>query len=145
MRLRLYESAITSRSVFLRKICGPATFEFCNKIGPQRRETMSALMSAFEGSSGLPERTCTDLSIHGRRARSEPSHSEVHKLRPHTSSQRARLHSPVNPLHSESRKVWPSVSNRKEQTFSSITSDPGPAGRHRTIQSCPCSASIVTP
>ena len=36
MRLRLYESAITSRSVFLRKICGPATFEFCNKIGHNR-------------------------------------------------------------------------------------------------------------
>src|SRR5262245_44916358 len=32
MRLRIYESATTSRSVFLRKICGPATFEFCNKI-----------------------------------------------------------------------------------------------------------------
>jgi hypothetical protein len=36
MRLRLHESAITSRSVFLRKICGPATFEFCNKIGHLR-------------------------------------------------------------------------------------------------------------
>src|SRR5215510_16116160 len=31
MRLRLYESAITSRSVFLRKICGPATFDFATK------------------------------------------------------------------------------------------------------------------
>ena len=34
---RLYESAITSRSVFLRKICGPATFEFCNKIGQKQK------------------------------------------------------------------------------------------------------------
>src|SRR5262245_32304796 len=92
-----------------------------------------------------PERTCTDLSIHGRRARSESSQLKVHKLRPHTSSHRARLHSPENPPHSESRKIWPSASNRKEQTFSSIASDPGPAGRHRAIQSCPCSASIVAP
>ena len=53
MRLRLYESAITSRSVFLRKICGPATFEFCNKIGPQRRKTLSARTSALKGTSGL--------------------------------------------------------------------------------------------
>src|SRR5262245_33677058 len=53
MRLRLYESAITSRSVFLRKICSPATFEFCNKIGPERRKAVSTPMSAIGVSTGL--------------------------------------------------------------------------------------------
>ena len=32
-RLRLYETAITSRFVFSRKNRGPATFDFCNTIG----------------------------------------------------------------------------------------------------------------
>jgi CheY-like chemotaxis protein len=35
-RLRLYESAIASCFVFSRKICDPATFDFCNTI---ERET----------------------------------------------------------------------------------------------------------
>src|SRR5262245_15034159 len=49
MRLRLYESAITSRSVFLRKICGPATFEFCNKIGQKRMWTRRAIALTLVG------------------------------------------------------------------------------------------------
>ncbi len=32
MRLRLYESVIAFRFVFSRRIRGPATFDFCNKI-----------------------------------------------------------------------------------------------------------------
>src|SRR5258705_11447096 len=46
MRLRLYESAITSRSVFLQKICGPATFEFCNKIGQQQTSERTSISAA---------------------------------------------------------------------------------------------------
>src|SRR5262245_60622926 len=38
-RLRLYESAIASRFRFSRKICSPATLEFCNKIGPTRKSS----------------------------------------------------------------------------------------------------------
>src|SRR5262245_36863931 len=52
MRLRLYESAITSRSVFLRKICGPATFEFCNKIGTEETCQPTSTMSAIGEISG---------------------------------------------------------------------------------------------
>jgi hypothetical protein len=58
--MRLYESAITSRSVFLRKICGPATFEFCNKIGQQRThavrlEDCDAIVSVIESVAPLAQ------------------------------------------------------------------------------------------
>src|SRR5215204_4109146 len=35
MRLRSHESAIAFRFMFSRKIRGPATFDFCNNIGPK--------------------------------------------------------------------------------------------------------------
>src|SRR5215510_15803312 len=62
MRLKLYQSAITSRSVFLRKICGPATFEFCNKIGPSATSLGEPGMSAFEGGA-VVSRTSAEVRI----------------------------------------------------------------------------------
>src|SRR5258705_8260761 len=73
MRLRLYESAITSRSVFLRKICGPATFEFCNKIGPSLRIRRLGLTSAFGGEPEVRDRDADTGDLDRRRANDRQS------------------------------------------------------------------------
>jgi hypothetical protein len=62
MRLRLCESAIAPRFVFSPKIRDPATFDFCNTIGPEPTFLKSASLSASRSKAEVISK-CRDFSL----------------------------------------------------------------------------------
>jgi len=65
-RRRACESAISSRLVFLRKIPGPATFDFCNNIGTKGRSLPCTQVGRYRSEADIAgqfRRAC-DLSDH---------------------------------------------------------------------------------